>query len=107
MSDKLMQLARGQVCQIRLPGCLAGTETVVNCHYRSGSLGAGMALKNSSFFGAHGCHQCHRAVDGQRFIEGYTRDQIRLAHAEGVLRTQHWLLEHGHVQIGKRARESA
>jgi hypothetical protein len=24
-----------------------------------------------------------------------------------VLRTQHWLLEHGHVQIGKRARESA
>lgn len=90
-----MKLARGRICQIRLPGCLPGTETVVNCHYRSNSLGAGMALKNSSFFGAHGCLMCHRAVDGQRHIEGYTREQIRLAHAEGVFRTQYQLINDG------------
>ncbi len=80
--------ARGQPCLIRLPGCDGGGETTCLCHYRlPGYCGTG--LKPPDSMAALGCHSCHAIVDGRAPLpDGYTREAVRLAHAEGCLRTQ-------------------
>ncbi len=57
-------------------------------HYRlAGYTGTGMKPDDYAF-GAWACSHCHDAVDGRRSLEGHDRKIIRLAHAEGCLRTQ-------------------
>lgn len=99
----LTKLAKNQPCLIRLPSCDGGgfEGTTVPCHYRDSSIGAGMGIKPEDIFCAFGCVRCHDAVDFRREIDGYTRAEICLAHAVGVFRTLDWLMDHGHVQIGK------
>lgn len=98
--DRYTKLARGMPCQIRLPGCLADSETVVLCHYRSISLGAGTSIKPQSWLGAWGCMHCHSIVDGRDKIKhGPSRDQIRLAHCEGILRTLLTLVHRGEIDL--------
>lgn len=92
---KIRQSARGMPCMVRLPGCDGGGETTVLAHYRMpGYCGAG--IKPDDFiFGAFACWSCHDAVDSRRRIEGMTREEIRLSHAEGVFRTQAYLVANG------------
>ena len=90
----LRELARGQACKIRLPGCSGGGEDTVLCHYRlPGTCGIGM--KPPDTLGAHGCHVCHELVDGRRKTD-ISRDYIAHAFAEGVMRTLNWLHEQGY-----------
>lgn len=85
-STKARRAARGQPCLVRLPGCDGGGETTVLAHYRlAGYCGVGM--KPPDVLASYCCGPCHDACDGRRTIEGYTRMEIRLAHAEGCLRT--------------------
>jgi len=85
-TTKSRQAARGKPCLVRLPGCDGGGETTVLAHYRlAGYCGVGM--KPPDVFGAFACDPCHAAVDGRRSLEGWTKTEIRLAHAEGCLRT--------------------
>lgn len=74
-------------CLIRLPGCDGGGETSVLAHYRlAGYCGTG--LKPIDALGAHACFRCHEITDGRAPLpEGYTKTDVRLAHAEGVMRT--------------------
>lgn len=82
----LRRSARGQPCQIRIPGvCNGDPATTVLAHYRlAGTCGVG--LKPPDWQGAHACSACHDAVDG-RSRTGFTREELRLMHAEGVMRT--------------------
>ena len=78
--------AKGQPCLIRLPVCDGGGETTFLAHYRlAGTCGMGMKLDDEQ--AAFACVNCHDAVDGRRNC-GLPRAEIRLAFAEGVLRTQ-------------------
>ncbi|NUU68448.1 DUF1364 domain-containing protein [Enterobacteriaceae bacterium BIT-l23] len=89
----LRKAARGRECQIRIPGvCNGNPETSVLTHYRmSGTCGVG--CKPDDTQGAIGCNCCHDAVDG-RIKTPFTHDELRLMHAEGVLRTQAiWIKE--------------
>ena len=87
-SIDMRKAARGRPCLIRLPGCDGGGETTCLCHYRLTGY-AGTGLKPPDCMGAFGCMSCHSVVDGRSPIpEGYTRETVRLAHAEGCLRTQ-------------------
>jgi len=72
---------------IRLPGCSHDPRETVLAHYRlAGYSGAG--LKPDDFaFGAWSCSHCHDLVDG-RVKSDHGKDILRLAHAEGCLRTQ-------------------
>ena len=80
------QAAKGRPCLVRLPGCDGGGETTVLAHYRlAGYCGTGMKPPDS--MAAFACVRCHDACDGRRTIEGYTRMEVRLAHAEACLRT--------------------
>ena len=91
----LRKLARGKPCQIRLPGCNHDRSTVVLCHYRlAGYSGTGM--KPPDIMGAWGCSECHGRVDGVIKTE-HSRDIVRLAHAEGVLRTIAALQKDGYL----------
>lgn len=97
----LRELARSKPCMVRLPGCDGGGPTTVGAHYRSVSLGAGTSLKPLDYLMSWTCHSCHQIVDGVKPLAGYDRQQIRLAHAEGVLRTLKAIDLLGLLNIGK------
>ncbi len=80
LASKLTRAADGQTCMIRLPGCLHDYGVVL-AHYRlAGTCGTG--CKPPDYLGAFACYSCHKIVDS-------THDEtIRLAHAEGIMRTQ-------------------
>ena len=82
----LTRSARGQECQIRIPGVCSGRpDTVVLCHLN----GAGLSIKDDDDEGAYGCFECHCAVDDKPLTpHGFTRIQILLMHYEGVHRTR-------------------
>lgn len=84
--SKLRKAAKGQDCQVRVPGvCSHDPSTVVLAHYRmAGQNGTG--IKPSDLLGAYACQFCHMAVDGQ-LKTGHDKDTLRLYHAEGVMRT--------------------
>lgn len=98
---KITALARGQDCKVRLPVCNRNPETVVAAHFRSITLGAGMGIKPDDIFCAHCCSSCHDACDGRTHISDYTKLDIRHAFLLGVLETQKWLIDNGHIRIGK------
>jgi len=95
----LTKLARGKPCQIRLPGCCAGNETVVLAHFRDLSLGSGMGIKTDDWCGAWACENCHAIVDGRRETLKTQRLEIRLDHAIGVLRTIKALVDMGIINF--------
>jgi hypothetical protein len=82
----LRKLAQGKPCQVRLPGCDGGGETTVLAHYRLAGY-SGVGMKPNDFFGSWACASCHDLVDGRKKYDG-DRSVLRLAHAEGCLRTQ-------------------
>lgn len=82
----LRKEARGRECQIRIPFvCNHNPETTVLAHYRlAGTCGTG--CKPDDLQGAIACNLCHDAIDGRTKTE-YSRDELKLMHAEGVMRT--------------------
>jgi hypothetical protein len=84
--SKLRDAARGQECQIRLPGiCNFNPETTVLAHYRlSGTCGVGM--KPLDLIGSWACSDCHDLIDGRR-SSAFSREQLDLMHLEGMVRT--------------------
>lgn len=96
MSKKLRNAARGRDCQVRIPGiCNFNPETTVLAHYRlAGTCGTG--CKPDDRQAAHSCNSCHDAIDGRVKTE-FSHDELRLFHAEGVLRTQDILRKEGKI----------
>ncbi|OOF56160.1 hypothetical protein BKK56_04045 [Rodentibacter genomosp. 2] len=83
--------AKDRECQVRLPGiCNFNPETTVLAHYR---LHSGVALKPDDIQGAWACSACHDECD--RRTRKMDTEYVRLAHAEGVFRTQAILRREG------------
>jgi len=97
--SKITEAARGMPCLINLPICNWNPETTVAAHYRDTALGAGMGIKPPDILSAHACSACHDVIDGRRHIDGWTHEQIRAAHALGVLKTIYKLQKLGKVKI--------
>jgi len=94
--SKLRKLAKGQQCQVRIPGvCNASSETVVLAHVRMSGI-TGVGQKANDLLGAWCCSSCHDAIDGRVKTE-YTRDELKLMHAEGVFRTIDQLVKMGEI----------
>ncbi len=93
---------------VRLPGCDGGGETTVLAHYRMLPFN-GTGIKPPDWMGAWCCHHCHDCCDFRRQPNApigtgvYTRDEIRLAHLEGVIRTLAKLNEMGELDLSNRA----
>ena len=72
---------------VRLPGiCNFNSETVVLAHIRVMGV-SGMGLKSPDLLGAWACSAWHDELDGRTHQSGMTRDELRLAHFEGMART--------------------
>lgn len=88
-SAKIKNSARGQECQIRIPGiCKGNNETVVLCHLNGGGAGT----KHSDLLASYGCNLCHDAVDGRTKTK-YFQAELELFLLEGMVRTQQMLLD--------------
>lgn len=86
-TTKVRRAAKGRECLVGLPGCDGGGETTVMAHYRLAGY-CGMGQKPDDIgFGAFACYPCHELCDGRRRDRNLTCDEIRIAHAEGVMRT--------------------
>ena len=96
--SKLRKSARGPQCQIRLNVCYYDTETVVLAHFRMP--GDGMGRKPSDLRAAYACHACHNEVDWRTHNSGMSREELSLAFAEGVFRTQDIMINDGLVKLG-------
>lgn len=84
--SKLRDAARGQICQVRIPGiCNFNPETTVLAHYRLAGI-CGTGIKPIDLVGSWSCSDCHNAID-QRATTAYTREQLDLMHLEGMCRT--------------------
>lgn len=95
-------MARGRECTIRLEGvCNGNPETTVLAHFRMLGI-SGIGIKSPDVVGAWACSACHDAVD-RRAHTDLDRDYVRLAHLEGVIRTQAELLRLGVLKIGRAA----
>lgn len=93
-SKKLRDSAKGQSCQIRIPGsCKDDIETTVLAHLNGG----GMGIKKSDFQASFCCFACHQVVDGAK--NKYSRELVELWHRQGVERTQNWWFENGYLQV--------
>jgi hypothetical protein len=80
----LRKAAKDRGCTIRIPGvCNFNSETVVLAHIRVW----GMGLKSPDLLGAWCCSSCHDEVDGRTHKSGLSRDELRLAHYDGMART--------------------
>lgn len=89
----LRKLAEGKPCLVRLPGCDGGGETTVLAHYRiAGECGVGIKPADMPW-GAWACYSCHQHID--RRNTSLEHEFVRLAHAEGCLRTIAKLVEMG------------
>lgn len=89
----LRKEAKGRECQVRLPGiCNGNSETVILAHYRMAGLN-GIGMKPNDILGAWACSRCHDECD--RRTRKLETDFVRLAHAEGVFRTQSLLQSEG------------
>jgi hypothetical protein len=92
----ITDFARGQACTVRLPdGCLApNTDTSVAAHYRlAGTCGTGIKPPDTN--AAIACLHCHDVCDGRKKSR-LSKDFIRHAHAEGVMRTLELLARAGY-----------
>ena len=83
----LRKEARGRGCTVRIPGvCNFNSETVVLAHIRLQGV-SGMGMKSPDLIGAWACSACHDELDGRTRKSGLSRDELRLAHYDGMVRT--------------------
>jgi hypothetical protein len=61
-TSPLTDNARGQDCQLRLPGCRHDPDYTVFCHIRRFGWG-GMGKKPNDMLGYFGCDRCHEAQE--------------------------------------------
>lgn len=96
-SKKIRNSARGQECQVRIPGvCNHNSETVVLAHVGRGS---GVGQKCDDIHATYACSACHDVIDG-RHRQGERSEIMNYAY-EGMVRTQKLMLENGLIEVAK------
>lgn len=95
---KLRRAAEGKRCTVRLPGCT--DRDAVLAHYGGTRMGGGTGLKVDDLAGAHACPNCHDIVDGRKPRPDWmSKQDVRLAHAEGCIETTIRLRENGTIIV--------
>lgn len=91
--------ARGEYCQIRLPGiCNHDRATTVWCHANGSAAGKGIGMKSEDLLGAYGCSSCHDVYD-RRVPTEMLRVEVELAFWQGHARSLLLLIEKGIIAI--------
>ena len=94
--SKIRKSAKGQDCQVRIPGiCNFMPETTILAHINGG----GMALKQNDLESSYCCSSCHDVLDRRTQCSEFQRVQLELWHHEGCARTRKILLDKGLITI--------
>ena len=94
--SKMTKSAEGKVCQLRLEGCLPGTETVVAAHLGGG----GMAAKVSDLHIMYACMNCHDLFDGRKQAKPpYEKEWLELQGHRAVICTQKIMIREGVIKL--------
>lgn len=95
---KVMNSAKGEDCQIRLPECCNDAETTVFAHLSSKSLiGGGTGTKGKPI-GSYACFSCHGIIDG-RIATDLEKDWVWQKEIEGCIRTTCILMDKGILKV--------
>ena len=102
--SKITESARGEECQVRLPGiCNRNNETVVWAHCNKMAAGKGKGLKALDPLGAYCCSNCHDVYDNRISPKMYgqrlTYLEIEHFFYEGMMRSFVKLVEKGLVKF--------
>lgn len=74
VQQSIRDSARGEPCQVRIPGCPGDPAMTIWSHLPSQSGGKGRGIKALDLCGAYGCTFCDSVIDGQRPLPpGYSR----------------------------------
>jgi hypothetical protein len=72
---------------VRIPNvCNHNSATTVLAHYRLIGV-SGIGYKSDDLIGSWACSSCHAEIDGQTRKSRLSRDELKLAHLEGMVRT--------------------
>jgi len=98
--SKITESARGEDCQVRLPGvCSFNPQQTVWAHANGHAAGKGMHLKSPDALGTYACYPCHMVIDGHLPApQGMTRQDVLMAFHEGHQRSFIKLLDKGLVE---------
>ena len=86
--SKITQSAKGEECQVRLPGvCNFNPQTTVWAHANGLAAGKGIGKKSPDALGTYACSACHDVIDGRVHPRNLERHEIQLAFHEGHQRS--------------------
>jgi hypothetical protein len=92
MTSKYTKSAKGQQCQVRIPGvCNHDPETTVFAHLNGG----GMGMKRADIHGAYCCSACHDVLDGRNRAIVFPDWDLKIWHYDGMVRTQEIMIKDG------------
>lgn len=96
--SRITEAARGEACQIRIPGiCNHNPETSVWCHANGSAAGKGIGMKSPDILGAIGCSDCHNLYDRRTQQNVFSREQIELYFWQGHARSVCVLIAKGAI----------
>ncbi len=99
-SRKLLDSAKGQPCEIRIPGgCNHDPETTVSCHVHDDSFGMAQKADDSSTF--HGCAACHSFLDTGAWLGKFTEAQMLRMILRAILRTLRNRIDRGFLPVDR------
>lgn len=97
-STKILRHARGQPCQLAIPGiCSHDPETTVFAHLNGGAFGKGMGVKAHDFAGFFADYNCHTAYDQHK--TGLTDADLNAALLKAVIGTWEILIRDGVIIV--------
>lgn len=95
MTD-LRKAARGEPCMVRSCDCNFNPETTVLAHYRMIGV-SGIGMKSPDLIASWACSACHDLIDGRTHTT-LDKNDLRLIHLHGVVRTQAELVRRGMIK---------
>ena len=96
--SKITDSAKGQECQVRIPGvCSGDSSTVVWAHAIGTASGKGIGMKSPDALGSYACQPCHDAYD-RRIRTNHDRQFIEHCFMEGHMKSLRILIEKGLVK---------
>lgn len=102
---RLLDLARGQPCLLRVPGvCQGGTDTTVAAHSNQSIHGKAGARKADDQYSAWACVACHGWLDQGRAPRGQKEATFMLGHLRQV---EQWRLIAGDEGVSMADRAAA
>ena len=98
--SKITDSARGQDCQVRIPGvCSGDSSTVVWAHAIGTASGKGIGMKSHDALGAYACQKCHDAYDRRIKPHGVLYHTVKECFYEGHMRSLRILIDKGLVKV--------